>query len=72
MSCVFVQSPTRSRTLPLPAVAPAVALGAVHSGVGVLTLAVLTDIVEVYDEVLLLAGTILLGLLLDSKNLSKK
>lgn len=68
-SCVFAQSPTRSRTLSLAAVAPAGTLGIVLSGVGVLTLAVLTDIVEVYDEVFLLAGTGLLGLLLDSKNL---
>lgn len=51
-------------------------LGVVLSGVGVLRLAGLTDVVEVYDEVLLLAGTVLLGLLLglllDSKNLTRK
>lgn len=76
VSCVFAQSPTRSRTLFLPAPAPAVILGVVISVVGVLRLAGLTDVVEVYDEVydevLLLAGTVLLGLLLDSKNLTKK
>lgn len=69
VSCGFAQSPTRSRTLPLPAPVPGT-LGV--SGVVVLTPAVLTDVVEVYDEVLLLAGTTLLGLLLDSKNLAKK
>lgn len=72
VSCVFARSPTRSRTLFLPAPAPAVILGVVLSVVGVLRLAGLTDVVEVYDEVLLLAGTVLLGLLLDSKNLTKK
>lgn len=67
VSCVFAQSPTRSRTFFLLAPAAAVTLGVVLSVVGV-TLTVLTDVVEVYDGVLLLSGTVMLG----SKNLTKK
>lgn len=77
VSCVFAQSPTRSRTLFLLAPAPAVTLGVALSVVGVFRFAVLTGVVEMYDkvlllaEVILLAGTVLLGLLLESKNLTK-